>query len=102
MKSNIEIGKLYRSNLYLIIFQNVEDARFAGPKNALKSVIYSEGVAAAIVYIIKKYFPNKGNVGYVEPHSPFLLLDVIGEFQLILAGDVKGWVILQNNAEQII
>lgn len=89
-----EIGKLYRSKLYLVIYEDIGDARFAGPKNA-----HSEGVAAAFVYDIKKYFPNKGNVDYVKPYTPLLILDIIGQFQLILAGDIKGWVILQDTAE---
>ena len=89
-----EIGKLYRSKLYLMIYEDIGDARFAGPKNA-----YSEGVADAFVYDIKKYFPNKGNVDYVKPYTPLLILDIIGQFQLILAGDIKGWVTLQDTAE---
>ena len=93
---DLEIGKLYRSKLYLIIYEDIGDARFAGPKNA-----HSEGVAAAFVYDIKKYFPNKGNVDYVKPYTPFIILDIIGQFQLILAGDIKGWVILQDTAEHI-
>ena len=79
-----------------MIYEDIGDARFAGPKNA-----HSEGIAAAIVYDIKKYFPKKINVDYVKPYTPFLILDIIGHFQLILAGDIKGWVILQDTAEHI-
>ena len=73
-----EIGKLYHSKLYLMIYEDIGDARFAGPKNA-----HSEGIAAAIVYDIKKYFPKKINVDYVKPYTPFLILDIIGHFQLL-------------------
>lgn len=48
-----------------------------------------------------KYFPNKGKVDYIKPYTPLLILDIIGQFQLILAGDIKGWVILQDTAEYI-
>ena len=92
----LEIGKLYHSKLYLIIYEDIGDARFAGPKNA-----YSEGVAAAFVYDIKKYFRGSAKVDYIKPYTPLLILDIIGQFQLILAGDIKGWVILQDTAEHI-
>lgn len=94
-----EIGKLYHSKLYLIIYEDIGDARFAGPKNA-----HSEGVAAGWVYDIKQYFqyfPYKGKVDYIKPYTPLLILDIIGQFQLILAGDIKGWVVLQDTAEHI-
>jgi hypothetical protein len=93
---NFEIGKLYRSKLYLIIYEDIGDARFAGPKNA-----HSEGVAAGWVYDIKKYFRGSAKVDYIKPYTPLLILDIIGQFQLILAGDIKGWVILQDTAEHI-
>lgn len=91
-----EIGKLYHSKLYLMIYEDIGDARFAGPKNA-----HSEGVAAAFVYDIKQYFRGSTKVDYVKPYTPFLILDIIGQFQLILAGDIKGWVVLQDTAEHI-
>lgn len=90
----LEIGKLYRSKLYLIIYEDIGDARFAGPKNA-----HSEGVAAGWVYDIKKYFRGSAKVDYIKPYTPLLILDIIGQFQLILAGDIKGWVTLQDTAE---
>ncbi len=84
------IGKLYHSKLYLMIYEDIGDARFAGPKYA-----HSEGLAAAFVYDIKK-IRGSTKVDYVKPYTPFLILDIIGQFQLILAGDIKGWVILQD------
>ena len=90
----LEIGKLYRSKLYLIIYEDIGDARFAGPKNA-----HSEGVAAGWVYDIKKYFRGSAKVDYIKPYTPLLILDISGQFQLILAGDIKGWVTLQDTAE---
>ena len=96
MLENFKIGKLYRCNVYLMIYEDIGDARFAGPKNA-----HSEGVAAAFAYDIRKYFQNKGKVDYIKPHTPLLILDIIGQYQMILAGDIKGWVVMLDETEEI-
>jgi hypothetical protein len=86
----LNVGKLYRSEYYLMLYPDKKTARFAA-----SSFEVSARSAAKYVDLLNRDYRKKASV--IKNKVPFLVLNISNEYVEVLVGDRKGWIVFAKS-----
>ena len=94
-----KVGKLYLcEEFFLLLYPDQEACATAEAAAALTQTLDRAGAAEALVAIHTTYWTKKlgKSVLYAKKNIPILVLNSKEKFYEVLAGDRKGWIIVED------